>query len=1291
MSSSTIPVEKLKGRDGYENWCFAMQAYLEHEGLWEYVQEGNDAEEYSAAKAARAKAKLILACDQSVYAYIRGQETAKGIWDALAKVFLDNGLCRRVVLLRKFTNLSLQQCKSTEDYVNQMISTVQSLKDINFEIEDEWVAHFMLAGLPESYAPMIMALQNQGKALNLEDIKLQLLQDQRMNAETGRSNALAVKDVVCYKCGQKGHFKSQCPRGGDSGGNGGSGGSGHSNSGNQKGGGSGRSSAKGKQHRGQGKSASESTLMAMCLKSQAVKEIDWIIDSGASSHMSYQVPEKCQAYRSKIMIANGSKVPVIGQGPIQVLLKKDHGTMQCTLSKVLYVPDFSVNLLSVRQICESGKKVVFERDKCSIFNGSDLIGTARVEDGLYKLNVVRDEHAAVARVDAQTWHRRLGHLNGEYMRKMAEKIGSCSVNSDCLTCVKGKMTRSQFKSSESRTTAKLELVHSDVGEMECVSLGGNRYYITFLDDYTRKVWIYPMKQKSGAFEKFRQFQLYAERESGRQIKVLRTDNGGEYVNGVFMEYLKKNGIKHELTVPYNPEQNGAAERVNRTIKEKVRCMLIDSGLSKSVWAEAANTAVYLINRCPAKAIDFKVPEEMWCERSVSLNHLRIFGSKVLSHTPKQKRKNLSDTGREGVLVGYGEVQKGYRVLYGDQVRVECSVRVYEGMFGTSSDKTRSSIAPLPVESSSVDDNDERVNEEGEDVDGSLYETAESGGDDGVLSVPTPYPPNATEEVRRSGRVRRPRVDPDFVYDEDFDNATEEAELCRTSRQWNQDPDSVYVALSAGMDPTTYAQVMQSNDSASWKSAMDAEMQSLKEHDTWELVERPSGVKVIGNRWVFQRKEDSGKEKFKARLVIRGFMQNDVGIETFSPVVRYETIRVVLGMAAARNWKLAKFDVRTAFLNGTLKERVFMEQPVGYADDTNRVCLLKRSLYGLKQSPKCWSDKLMCVMKGMGFVVSEKDPCMFIKNKLICLMYVDDGLIASETQEEALKVMNSLKKAFNITYSFDVTSYLGLEIDQTEEGIGISQKKYINSLVERFRLEEAIPVDHPMPRGWKPVDSVPFRDNTLYRELVGTLMYISNLSRPDISFVTNVLARGVENPSEAHFSLGKRTIRYLKGTRESKIMYRKNYDVNLIGYSDSDYGGDVDTRRSTSGIIILLNDSPIIWKSRLQKVVALSSCEAELVAGVDVAKECMWLRALIGNICTKIRLMIDNQSALKIIRNPVHHEKTKHIDIKLCYLRDVFVRNELQFEYCKTTEQLADPLTKPLGGSEIGSFRNKIMK
>lgn len=375
----------------------------------------------------------------------------------------------------------------------------------------------------------------------------------------------------------------------------------------------------------------------------------------------------------------------------------------------------------------------------------------------------------------------------------------------------------------------------------------------------------------------------------------------------------------------------------------------------------------------------------------------------------------------------------------------------------------------------------------------------------------------------------------------------------------------------------------------------------------------------------------------------------------------------------------------------------MEQPEGFNDGTGRVCKLKKSLYGLKQSPRCWGEEIARFFEKNGYTSSEGDSCLYVLRKdnelVIVLLYVDDGLILSTNQKLTDELLDNLKRTFKITVEKEVKSFLGIEIERGTQGIRLCNREYINKMIRTYRLEDATPVDSPMTVGWKNEDSKEFMNHTLYRELVGQLMYLNMVSRPDISFAVNVLARAFEKPSVAHWNLARRTVRYLKGSRDEGIMYKKNMNVSVTGYTDSDYAGDIVTRRSMTGVLVMMGGAPVVWKSRLQQVVALSTAEAELMAAVEGCKELIWSKKVLydvfGDYMNKINVNIDNQSTIQILKNPAHHQKTKHVDVKLKYLRGVYENSGLVFKYCPTNEQLADGLTKGYNGPSMGRFRRSI--
>lgn len=316
-----------------------------------------------------------------------------------------------------------------------------------------------------------------------------------------------------------------------------------------------------------------------------------------------------------------------------------------------------------------GKTLVFDKTSCKIFDeNKELMATAPLVDDLYKLDCSMDrtETALTAKVDQNLWHRRMGHPCDENLNKIKNAVNgvvfSDSASGKCVVCVQGKQSRASFKESENRASDYLQIVHTDVcGPISTKSFSGARFMLTFVDDYSRKVFVFPMRRKSDVFDLFVKFKTFVENQQNKSIKTLRSDNGTEFCNNHFNSFTAKHGILHQRTVPYSPEQNGVAERMNRTIMEKVRCMLIDGDLHKQFWAEAASTAAYLINRTPCRSMKNITPEELWSKTKPDLTCLRVFGSKGMAHIPKEQRGKLDSKSTECIMIGYSEQSKGYRL------------------------------------------------------------------------------------------------------------------------------------------------------------------------------------------------------------------------------------------------------------------------------------------------------------------------------------------------------------------------------------------------------------------------------------------------------------------------------------------------------------------------------------------------------------------------------------------------------------------------------------------------------
>lgn len=479
----------------------------------------------------------------------------------------------------------------------------------------------------------------------------------------------------------------------------------------------------------------------------------------------------------------------------------------------------------------------------------------------------------------------------------------------------------------------------------------------------------------------------------------------------------------------------------------------------------------------------------------------------------------------------------------------------------------------------------------------------------------------------------------------------------------------------------------------WRKAMEDELNALKENGTWELTDLPQDKKAINNKWVFKQKPNN---LYKARLVAKGCSQK-YGLdymETYSPVAQFKSIRLIFGVVATNKMKLAQFDVKTAFLNGDLQEEIYMVQPPGYEDGTERVCRLNKAIYGLKQAPRNWNKKFVNVLQEFGLEQSRNDPCVFFRNnqiKLVLVIYVDDGLIASNNEKEIENLLEHLNKNFDMKQE-PVQNYLGIEIRLKRTGkIFIKQEKYINKILEKFNMKECKPVSTPGPtKSLENLNDKPTR--APYREAIGSLLFLASVSRPDIAFATNLLSRHMENPSESHWEMIKRIFRYLKGTQDYGLVFDEDLEgVRMTGYSDADFAGDVEIRKSTSGFVLTYNNTPISWYSKKQSVVALSTAEAEYVAAVEAIKE-MIIVTRLGEeleICQNPYLLkVDNQSAIKMLKDETSQKRTKHMDVRFRFLEEKLL-NEFKVEYIETEEQLADIFTKPLSSTRFEKLRRNL--
>lgn len=997
-------VPKLKGRENYDEWSFAAENLLVLEGMIQFIKPAEPGADIKAADDERTKAKLILTIDSGLYVHIKETKTSLELWTKLKNMFADSGFSRKISLLRHLISIRQESCDSMTHYVTQIVETAQRLRGTGFAITDEWIGSLLLAGLPEMYSPMIMAIEHSGIQITTDAIKSKLIDlEVSFNLDTGgaafaanktysktqnntikkngcqqqtkmASKQQSKKVISCYKCKEIGHFRNQCPL--------------------------------------LQKNKETNAFSVVFLNGQYSKS-EWYVDSGASAHMTsnenWIENANFTPNLTEITVADSTKVPVKCSGDVRITTDRNY---DITVKNVLCIPKLSTNLLSVSELIKNGNKVVFESNNCYIRNRkNELVATAHLTNGVYKLNIKTTDCmlAAPALASAELWHKRLAHINSSDLNKMRNGIvegvnfstSSDTKKENCVTCCEGKQTRLPFAHSEHTSSETLQIVHADVcGPMESNSISGSRYFLLFVDDYSKMTFIYFLKHKNEVFQKFKEFKAMVENQQNKKIKVLRTDNGGEFCNGVMDNYLANEGIIHQKTTAYAPEQNGVCERANRTVIEKGRCLLFEAKLDKKFWAEAANTAVYLKNRSVTSSLVNKTPYELWHQRKPDLSHIRLFGSPVMVHVPKEQRLKWDKKAEQFILVGFSENVKGYRVYDPKRnvVTLKRDIIVMEGKQGI--ENTEETAIWIQDEEKNLTQRGDT--ETTESVEESSIESRDSVGDTNInesLASPSSGSSAHMDPEDTSINTMTDTVTPtDMAQGEIQDHGV--GEVVRSKRERRPPNRYGYSNICTsnnlpGAEEIDFSEALNGPEAENWKLAMREELQSFEYNNAWELVDIPSDTNIVQCKWVLNKKLDvNDKVRYRARLVAKGFSQQ-CGIDyvdTFAPVVKHSTLRMLFALSVQWDMDITHLDVTTAFLNGHLNENIFMYLPVGFeCKDKGKVLKLKKAIYGLKQSSLMWYERVKDCLCEMGFKMSCNEPCVFTKFsdniKIIVAVYI----------------------------------------------------------------------------------------------------------------------------------------------------------------------------------------------------------------------------------------------------------------------------------------------------------------
>ncbi|GJR58873.1 retrotransposon protein, putative, ty1-copia subclass [Tanacetum coccineum] len=1064
-----------------------------------------------------------------------------------------------------------------------------------------------------------------------------------------------AKDSICHECGETGHWKRNCPqylaellkkkKNAASGAGGGSG--------------------------------------IFFIELNTFLNRSWIYNTGCGTHIcnttqGLRASRKLKPGALSLYVGNGQREAVEAIGNFDLSLPSG---LVIVLNNCHYAPSITRGVISVSRLYEDGFINRFVNNTIQVSRNNMVYFSAIPRDGIFEIDLsnsytnensiytVSNKRAKLDLDSALLWHCRLGHISKKRIEKLQHDglLNSTDLRAfeKCVPCMSGKMARKPYTHQVERAKDLLGLIHTDVcGPFKITSRQGASYFVTFTDDFSRYGYVYLLKHKHEVFETFKVFQKEVENQLGKTIKSLRSDRGGEYMSQEFLDHLKDHGIIAHRTPPYTPQHNGVSERRNRTLLDMVRSMMSQTTLPKSFWDYALETAARILNMVPTKKVE-KTPYEVWHGQAPKLSYLKVWGCEALvKRDTLTKPDKLEPRSIKYIFIGYPKETMGYSFYYPPENKV---------LVARNAEFLENSL--INQEASGSLEDLEIIQEE--DTHPSIDTSLNHEEDDLEMDEPQ----SDIIPIRRSTRTRRP-TDRMCLYID-----AEEHELGDLG------------------EPANYKAALLDPEYDKWLNAMNIEMQSMKDNEVWVLVELPPNGKTVGSKWLFKKKTDmdGAVHTYKARLVAKGYTQTP-GIdyeETFSPVADIRAIRILIAIAAYYDYEIWQMDVKTAFLNGYLNEEVYMEQPEGFVNPKypNRVCKLKRSIYGLKQASRQWNKRFDDEIKKFGFTQNRDEPCVYLKasgsNVTFLILYVDDILIMGNNIPMLQDVKSYLGKCFAMKDLGEAAYILGIKIyrDRSRRLIGLCQSAYIEKILKRFHMENSkrgsIPMQDKLRLSKSQGASTPAElkrmQNVPYASVVGSIMYAVRCTRPDVAFAQNITSRFQQNPGDLHWTTVKNILKYLRNTKDMFLVYGGDLkrELRVSCYTDVGYLTDADDLKSQTGYVFVLNGGVVDWKSAKQSIFATSSVEAEYIAAYDASKEAVWVRkfifglGIVPTIEEPISMYCDNIGAITIANESGITKGSRHLCAKVHYLREVIEFGDIKLEKVHTYDNLTDPFTKAL--------------
>lgn len=1322
------------GKD-YKMWKKRLTVFLRYKECEEAILHETRVETISEAtwkrKDLKAMNYIYSVLSPKQFEIINEEETSYNIIKKLDKLYLEKSTALQICIRRKLDTLKFSDYTETSEFFSEFEKLINELKSAGATVTEREKMDYMLRTLPISMSyigNLIDSVKEDDQTTEYVKNKItvherQFSQDEEQK-KSSESTAFKVENKnntkVCYKCGKPGHLQRQCwnptPHQSQS--------RGRSNENRGKGyaqqeGASHRPQSqdqyynnnnrgRGRAYRGRanwhqqswhqqknrgnntGASYSESVSTdgeAFCSTGKnkvkgnvnnnvntseinvSTKEIEWILDSGCSDHIVNNV----NYFSTCIDLDNPFKVK-IGDGKILTATKVGKVNMnfeefnkEVVVNNVFYIEQMNSNLLSFGKITKNYKIVACGNDAKIYNKNSELVTVAYKKNNIYKINstLQKDYKISCNMTMKEKYHKMLGHVNFKYLEILGKNqlLENMPINFEdeylkCKVCIENKMHNMKFDHNRRRAKDLLEIIHADLSGPHRDGLCGEKYFLVIVDDYSKFVKVYTLKSKTETVKNLIAYVNLFENITGKKVKKLRCDNGLEFINSEVRNFSNKKGIIIDTCPPYVHELNGTAERYIRLVMDMARCLLADAKLDRKYWPEAVKAAAYLKNRTLANTVEKKTPYEILLKEKPNIKNLKVYGSKAYVRIPEAKRNSKwAKKAEEGVLVGYENV--GYRILVNGKVIVAKHVEFID---------TNVKLVGISENESSTD-NEIESNEDSE---------YDSTFEDGNVEKNTEKNEKVKEKVITRRKSNRDRKEPDRYKSENYSTF-------------------IYVNFASANTPQNFSEAINSSESINWQEAMTNELKCIKKNDTYELVERPTNKKIINVKWVYTKKSEN---KFKARLVVRGFEQKETIEDIYSPVAKTQTLKIFLNICLQKMYIINQMDVESAFLNGYLKSEIYVKQPEGFDDNSGRVWKLKKALYGLRESPRVWYECLDEYLENIGFKRSDNDYCLYIKDDkthpLYLIIFVDDLLIGSKDQIKIDEVKALLRKKFNMKDMGTVKTYLGISIEyeRTKGVMKLDQTNYIESLANKYNIKNSKLYETPMEQNLKCEPTQSASEHKNYRNLIGALLYISSGTRPDISFSVNYLSRFQNCSNQTLFKYALRVLKYLFLTKNLKLTYERNLKDDILKvYVDADWAGDVIDRKSISGYVIKLFDNVIFWKSKKQRSVTKSSTAAEYVALSEAVSEVLCTIELLKdfdiNIKKPVEIYEDNTGALNIAKYGNYTKNSKYIETHYHFVNENFKRKIIDIVKVKSEDNEADIFTKALGRIKFKKFRKNL--